>query len=67
MDIEVNSLWTYKGQTYQVNSVMLKNLSQDPLTGMWRPTVRYTQHPQTELVFYRADSDWLRKFQLISD
>lgn len=38
--ISFNSIWRYKGQVYQVNSLMERNLSQDPETGEWEPTVR---------------------------
>lgn len=62
--ITQNSLWSYKGVTYQVNSLMECNLSQDPETGEWHPTVRYTNFPQTGLVFYRSYTEWLRKFRL---
>lgn len=62
--IEFGSIWSYKGKLYRVNTLMEKNLSQDPDTGEWRPSVRYTCEPQTDLVFYRADTEWLRKFTL---
>lgn len=62
--ITPGSIWLYKGKMYQVSSLMMNNMSQDPELGAWRPTVRYTCYPQTELVFYRSDTEWLRKFQL---
>jgi len=61
-DLTFNSIWSYKGKKYQVNTLMLRNLSQDPETGEWRPTVRYTLYPQCGLVFYRSDTEFLRKF-----
>lgn len=61
-DITSGSLWTYKEKVYQVSSLMMKNMSQDPELGAWRPTVRYTCYPQTDLVFYRSDTEFLRKF-----
>jgi len=60
--MELNSIWIYKGKFYQVNTLLKRNLSQDPETGEWRPTVRYTTYPQNGLVFYRSDTEWLRKF-----
>lgn len=63
-EITGGSLWVYKGKLYQVSSLMMKNMSQDPELGVWRPSVRYTCYPQTDLVFYRADTEWLRKFTL---
>ncbi len=62
-----NSIWSYKGKPYQVNTLMLKNLSQDPETGEWQPTVRYTLYPQSDLVFYRSYTEFLRKFKLVSN
>jgi hypothetical protein len=64
-DITPGSVWSYKRKLYQVSSLMMKNMSQDPELGVWRPTVRYTCYPQTDLVFYRADTEWLRKFILM--
>lgn len=64
--ITQNSIWTYKDVTYQVSSLMENNLSQDPETGQWEPTVRYTCFPQTNLVFYRSYTEWLRKFTRVS-
>lgn len=55
-------MWFYKDRLYRVNSLMENNLSQDPETGEWRPSVRYVADPQTQLVFYRSDTEWLRKF-----
>lgn len=62
-NIPAESVWTYKDQRYRVNSVLLKNLSQDPDTGEWQPTVRYTLEPANGLVFYRSYSEWLGKFE----
>ena len=62
-----NSIWEYKGETYQVNSVLERNLSQDSATGHWEPTVRYTNYPHNGLVFYRSYTEFLRKFTKISD
>lgn len=65
--IEPNSIWVYKGKQYQVNSVLPRNLIQDPQLNEWRPTVRYTTFPQNGLVFYRADTEFFRKFSLLED
>lgn len=53
-------IYDYKGKLYQVNSVMEKNLIQ--FEDEWQPTVRYTCWPQTDLVFYRALTDFNSKF-----
>jgi len=64
--IQSNSVWSYKGKRYQVNSLMLRNLSQDPELDVWRPTVRYTAYPNIDgLVFYRSDPEFLRKFKFV--
>lgn len=64
--IEANSIWSYKGRQYQVNSLLLRNLIQDPELGCWRPTVRYTCYPNKDgLVFYRADTEFSRKFEFV--
>jgi len=55
-----SDIYYYKGKPYQVNSVMEKNLIQ--FEDEWQPTVRYTQYPQTDLVFYRALTDFNSKF-----
>lgn len=65
-DITPQSIWVYKDVQYQVNSLMMRNLSQDPELGVWRPTVRYTTFPQNGLVFYRSDTEFLRKFSPLS-
>jgi hypothetical protein len=61
--ITQDSIWSYNGVLYKVSSLMENNLSQDPLTGEWVSTVRYTNNPQTRFVFYRSFTEWLRKFR----
>ncbi len=63
--LEPASRWSYGGKTYEVNSHMLGNRIQDPLTGVWRPAVRYISVPDIGLVFYRADTEFLRKFKQV--
>lgn len=65
--IKPNSIWVYKDKQYQVNSVLARNLIQDPQLNQWRPTVRYTTFPQNGLVFYRADTEFFRKFSPLED
>ena len=66
-DLKFNSIWTYKNAFYQVNTLMERNLTQDPETGEWQPTVRYTTYPQNGLVFYRADTEFIRKFSPLKE
>ena len=61
--IPPDSIWTYKGKVYRVNSVLEKNLSQ--YNDEWFPTVRYTTEPNNGLVFYRAVPEFLEMFMFI--
>lgn len=62
---EAQGIYVYKGKQYQVNSVLEKNLTQ--FEDEWQPTVRYTCYPQTDLVFYRALTDFNSKFEPVQN
>jgi hypothetical protein len=61
-----NTTWEYKEVRYRVQDVWDSNLSQDPETGKWEPTVRYKLVPPTELTFHRTVTEWLRKFTRVT-
>jgi len=57
------TVYRYKDKFYRVNSVMHNNLIQ--FEDEWCATVRYTEEPQTHLVFYRALPEFLLKFERV--